>query len=290
MSPSKTREPSSVDAAAGAGLIGPADAARRFERTERLLGKEAVARLAGARVLVAGLGAVGSYAVEGLARSGIGALRIVDFDVVQESNVNRQLYALTSTLGRPKVDVARERVLDIHPACRVEAVRAFVDAQTAPALLAGGFDAVIDAIDSLGPKVSFLAAAVRAGLFVVSSMGAATRTDPLAIRVGDVSETERCPLARWIRKRLRKAGIERGVRCVYSIEPARGAASDGAGVRTEADDAAFYEVHPRGRRRAPLGSLSCLTGIFGLVAAREVIAHIARARDLAPAGDRDAPT
>ena len=246
----------------------------RFHRTELLLGRAALERLRGATVLVAGLGAVGSYAVEGLARAGVGHLRLVDFDVLRPSNINRQLYALESTLGRPKVEVAAERVRDIHPGCIVDAQRVFVDADTAPAVLAGPPDAVVDAIDSFAPKAALLRAAVAAGVFVVSSMGAATRTDPGAIRVGDLSATEACPLARRLRKQLRRQGVERGIRCVYSVEPPRTTARPlppDAGA-----DAPEEETLRRGRPRAPLGSLSCLTGIFGLTAANEVILHLAR--------------
>jgi len=242
----------------------------RFSRTLQLLGPDAFQRLRRARVLVVGLGAVGSYAVEGLARAGVGFLRLVDFDVVQISNINRQLYALESTLGRPKVEVAAQRVQEIHPSCQVDARQLFVDAATAPELFEGGLDAVVDAMDSLGPKVAFLAAAVRAGTWVVSSMGAALRTDPFAIRVGDLSETRGCPLARWVRRRLRKLGIERGIRCVYSIEPV-----PRVWRCVAADHSRDTDEYRRGRPRGALGSLSTLTGIFGLVAATEVLRHLA---------------
>ncbi len=248
----------------------------RFARTELLLGAEALERLRAAHVLVAGLGAVGSYAAEALARAGIGALRLADFDTVQPSNTNRQLYALGSTMGRPKAEVAAERVRDIHPACAAEAHRVFIGPDTVGDLLAGRLDAVVDAIDSVNPKVLLLREAAARGLFTVSSMGAATRLDPFAVRVGDLSETERCPLARFVRKRLRREGVERGIRCVYSVEPPRrparppapepGAHGPARGVAGGTRD---------GRPRVPLGSLSYLTGLFGLVAAGEVIRHVA---------------
>lgn len=230
-----------------------------------------MARLRRARVVVAGLGAVGSYAVEGLARAGVGALRLFDFDTIHASNINRQLYALESTIGRLKVEVAAERVREIHPECAVEACPLFIGADTIGRVLEGSPDAVIDAIDSLSPKVRLLAAAAQAGLYTVSSMGAATRTDPLAIRVGDLAATERCPLARLIRKRLRKFKVTSGIRCVYSVEPAR-PGRDSA----EPDAAEEPDALRRGRMRRPLGSLSVLTGMFGLIAAREVIFHIAQ--------------
>lgn len=243
----------------------------RFIRTEMLLGAEALARLRAARVVVVGLGAVGSYAVEALARAGVGALRLVDFDRVHLSNINRQLYALDSTIGRLKVEVAAARVHDINPECAVEALPLFVDEDSVAQVLAGAPDAVIDAIDSLSPKVTLLATAARATPFVVSSMGAATRTDPFAIRVSDISETDRCPLARLIRKRLRQRGIASGIRCVYSIEPPRPAAP--TSVAPPAEEPAIVR---RGRPRRALGSLSAVTGMFGLIAAQEVILRVAQ--------------
>jgi len=239
----------------------------RFARTKQLLGREGFERLARARVAVFGLGAVGSYAVEALARAGVGHLRLVDFDEVNASNINRQLYALSSTVGRPKVDVARERVLDINPECVVDARRVFVDGTTLPGLLEGPLDAVVDAIDSVAPKIHLLREAFTRGLFVVSSMGAATRLDPSAVTVVDISQTRVCPLARFIRKRLHRFGIAQGVRCVFSPEPPRNKLP-----AVEED----VEVTPqtRGRKRRPIGSISYVTGVFGLYAAGEVIRHV----------------
>lgn len=238
----------------------------RFSRVLRLMGSEALEKLREARVVVAGMGAVGSFAVEGLARSGIGHLTLVDFDVVQLSNVNRQLYALNSTIGKPKVEVARARVLDINPECDVHIERVFIDDKVAPILLSGGFDVLIDAIDSVNPKVSLIQAGVQAGIPVISSMGAATRTDPLSVRVADISDTERCPLARFIRKKLKKKGIESGVRCVFSIEHA-----EKPKPNLDLDHLEGEQTLVRGRMRAPLGSLCPLPGIFGLTAAREAM-------------------
>ncbi len=239
----------------------------RFSRIQSLFGNQALERLQRARVVVVGLGAVGSYAVEGLARAGVGSLRVVDFDEVRESNINRQLYALESTLGDAKTDVARERILDINPACKVEAVSCFVDQETAGQVLTPTPDILIDAIDSLNPKIELLAAGVRFGVRdVLSAMGAASRTDPSQIRVDDIKDTRSCPLARLVRKRLKRHGIERGVRCVYSLEPASSNAIEPLPTDTEEADALA-----RGRPRRVLGSFSCLTGIFGLTLAREAV-------------------
>ena len=237
----------------------------RFARTQLLLGSDAFARLRAARVVVVGLGAVGSYAVEGLARAGVGALRLVDFDVIRPSNINRQLYALDSTVGRPKVEAAAGRVRDINPDCRVETRSVFVDPETVGGLLDDRPDVVVDAIDGVGPKVVLIQAAVEAGLAVVSAMGAALHQDPQAIRVDDISKTKICPLARFIRKRLGQRGIRRGVRCVYSVEEVPPV------QRPEDDENAERDFYERGRKRTPLGSLSTVTGIFGLTAASEAI-------------------
>lgn len=244
----------------------------RFCRIEQLLGPVALAKLKAARVAVFGLGAVGSYAVEALARAGVGYLRLVDCDTIRPSNFNRQLYALESTLDQPKTAVAMARVLDINPDCRVDVHQTFIEEANAPSLLAGPLDVVIDAIDSVSPKVALIAAAMRAGLKVVASMGAATRTDPLAVRVGDISETEICPLARFIRKKLRRHGVTEGVICIYSIEPPR---NKRPFIGEEAPD-----TFARGRPRKPIGSLSYMTGMFGLMAAHQALRLIV---DLNPA-------
>ncbi|HBA82498.1 MAG TPA: tRNA threonylcarbamoyladenosine dehydratase [Verrucomicrobia bacterium] len=241
----------------------------RFHRTEILLGPRAAQRLKEASVTVVGLGAVGSFAIEALARAGIGHFRLVDFDEIRESNVNRQIFALNSTLGRPKADVARERVLDINPNAQVETFKVFVDAETAATILPEAGGILIDAIDSLSSKVALLASARRRGVrTIVSSMGAATRTNPLDIRTGDLFESQHCPLARLTRKRLRRFGVEDGIRCVYSVEPPKKHAIQ------DPHEAEGPRVIDRGRPRRTLGSLSYMTGIFGLMAAREVIQSI----------------
>lgn len=245
--------------------------AERFVRTRLLLGDAACEALARAHVVVVGLGAVGSYACEALARCGVGRLRLVDFDTVRPSNINRQLYALGSTIGCRKADLAGARAGDINPACAVETLPLFVDPTNLDAVLGGRPDAVIDAIDSLAPKLALLEASVNAGLFTVSSMGAATRTDFTKIRVADLAETDVCPLARRIRKNLKKKGITSGIRCVYSTELVPKPAEE---LTLEAA-AADQEPHQRGRPRKPLGSVSFLTGMFGLIAAREVVMRLA---------------
>ncbi|MCL2326793.1 MAG: tRNA threonylcarbamoyladenosine dehydratase, partial [Proteobacteria bacterium] len=224
-----------------------------------------------ARVVVVGYGAVGGFAVEALVRSGVGHIRIMDADCFEASNVNRQIGALASTLGCRKVEAGRERLLAINPVLDVEAVNIFVD-ETSYGRVTGAFsdgvlpDLVIDAIDTLEAKAGLLAHCVRAGVPVLSSMGAARKRDMSAIRVGDISKTAVCPLARCLRKRLRALGVERGVRCVYSVEEA-------------AEETHFSRCHgeepPAGSIQRPaLGSLVTVTGAFGLRLASEAIAHL----------------
>lgn len=239
---------------------------RWFARTEQLVGPEAYARLKAARVAVCGLGGVGSFAAEALVRAGVGHLRVIDHDVVNPSNLNRQLLALRSTLGRPKAEVATERLLDINPDCIIDARRAFINGDSVADLLEPPLDLVVDAIDSVNAKTALLQAAVERGIPTVSSMGAGGRQDGSRILVGDLSETEVCPLAYMMRKRLRRRGITTGIRCVYSTEPCR---------NDLLPDPIDVEAHDGpGRKRTPLGTLSYMPALFGLRIAEEVIRQI----------------
>lgn len=233
----------------------------KFSRTELLLGEDAVNRLSEARVAVFGLGGVGSYAVETLVRSGIGYLRIIDFDSVKYSNFNRQLFAVEETVDRLKVDAAQKRIFEINPECKVDKRAVFVDESNVGELLEG-VDVVVDAIDSVSSKASLLVAVSQAQIPAVTSMGAAARTDPLAVRVDDISESSVCPLARIVRKRIHRRGVYTGIRCVYSVEKV-----DTASV-SQYDKS---ETWDRGRERPSLGSISYMTGIFGLITASEAI-------------------
>lgn len=237
----------------------------RFHRIRLMLGEEGFERVQGAFVMVVGLGAVGSYAVEGLARAGVGRLRVVDFDKVSLSNINRQLYALESTLGRPKCEVARERILDINPDCRVEAVKEFISAETVEGLIADRPDLVIDAIDSLNPKTELVAAVRTAEIPLISCLGAALRSDPTCVRIAPLEQVEGCPLGSKLRKRLRRRGVPMDFECVYSMEPLPNplpAIQPPEGAEAESG---------RGRMRSTLGSLPTITGIFGLVAANHAV-------------------
>ncbi|NLE30506.1 MAG: tRNA threonylcarbamoyladenosine dehydratase [Phycisphaerae bacterium] len=239
----------------------------RFSRIERMIGQAGLQKLACSYVAVIGLGAVGSYAVEGLARAGVGRLRLVDFDKVQPSNINRQLYALESTLGQAKCDLAAQRVNLINPDCRTEAINAFVHRETLDPVLDGPPDLVIDAIDSFNPKVELLLALTLRQIPTISCMGAALRTDPTLVRTGPLSAVHHCPLASKVRKKLRQAGVATNFTCVYSIEPVKNLPPGVIGPE-EPESCTSLE---RGRTRRPLGSLPTLTGIFGLTAANSAL-------------------
>ncbi len=234
----------------------------KFKRTELLLGSNAMDRLEESIVTVIGLGAVGSHAIEALARSGIGKLQIIDFDAIGISNFNRQLLALESNIGRPKVDVAFERLKQINPDMQIECFNTLCHKENFDHVFSSGTDVVVDAIDSLNPKVNILYELVKREIPVVSSMGAARRKDITAIKTGDISETEGCPLAKSVRKRLRRMGIDRGIHCVYSTEIAK---------KDSVSNILEDNYFDSGRLRNPMGSLSMISGIFGYIAALEAI-------------------
>jgi tRNA A37 threonylcarbamoyladenosine dehydratase len=236
---------------------------RWFSRSELLLGEEALERLRGSRVTVFGLGGVGSFAVEALARAGVGHLRLVDHDAVGPSNLNRQLFALRSTLGQPKAEVAATRVRDINPDCEVDPRVTFIHKDTLLDLLTPRPDIMIDAIDSMACKVALIGTGYELGIPIISAMGAGGRMDSSQLTVGDLSDTRICPLAARVRKELRKVGITQGIRCVYSLEPA-----DNKRAANPMD----IEPHRGpGRQRRPVGTISYMPAMVGLKVAEEVL-------------------
>ena len=257
----------------------------QFRRTALMLGDDGIEALRCAKVVVVGLGAVGGYVLEALARAGIGRFLLVDFDYVQASNINRQPLATYRTLGRLKIDVARERVAEINPDAIVETKPILINEKTMGELFADPEtpDYYVDAIDSLGPKVGLIAELLRRRARFISSMGAALRFDASLVRVGPLSEVENCPLARPVRKRLRRVGADpRLVRCAYSPEPIRDAARAGREVLERVDPAAPLPSErlddPPGRPRNTLGSLPTIVGLFGLRVAHEIILDLSGAR------------
>ena len=181
-----------------------------MQRTELLLGSDRIERLRNARVLVVGLGGVGAYAAEAIARAGVGTMTIADADAVFESNINRQLPALHSTVGEPKAEVMARRLLDINPGLRLTVVRRYIRDEETETLLDEGFDYVVDAIDTLSPKAGLIRSCLERDIPVVSSMGAGAKTDPTRVRIEDIARSHHCPLAHMLRKRLHKMGIRTG--------------------------------------------------------------------------------
>lgn len=234
-----------------------------FSRAQMLLGRDAMERLRNARVAVFGLGGVGGYVVEALARGGIGALDLVDSDTVSQSNLNRQLLALRSTLGLPKTEAARRRILDIDPGITVKTWELFYNADTADAFDLRAYDYIVDAIDTVSAKLLLAERAVAAGTPIISSMGTGNKLDPSAFRVEDLAKTSMDPLARVMRRELGKRGI-RHLKVVFSPEEAL----TPQGGREEAESL--------GKRQIP-GSVSFVPGAAGLILAGEVIRHIAGA-------------
>ena len=233
----------------------------QFLRTQMLLGTEALARLQKARVAVFGIGGVGGYTVEALARSGVGQLDLIDSDTVSVSNINRQILATHSTVGLPKVEAAKRRILDINPDCAVRTYRMFYLPETADQFDFSQYDYIVDAIDTVTGKLQLVERAVAAGTPIICCMGTGNKLDASAFEVSDISKTSMCPLARIMRKELSKRGI-RHLKVVYSREEAL------TPTGWEEEAAAL------GKRQIP-GSVAFVPGTAGLILAGEVIRDIA---------------
>ena len=237
----------------------------RLSRTRLLLGDVVMEKLARSTVMVVGCGAVGGFAIEALARSGIGKLILVDFDVVKESNINRQIFALQSTLYQEKAVVARNRIRDISPDIQVEILPVLVNADTIDEVLDRRIDFVIDAIDTLNPKTILIEQLMARGIPFISSMGAALKTDASKIAIVPMKKTIHCPLAFFVRKRLRKRGVDLTFPVVYSSEDVS------QKLHLEMPDQPENET---GRVRHNMGSLPTITGIFGLLCANYAIDYL----------------
>jgi len=236
-----------------------------FSRTSLLLGDDSFNKLVTARILLVGVGGVGSYAAEALVRAGVGSLTLIDGDVVQPSNINRQLHALTTTIGLPKVTVMAERLQLINPSLHVSPRQVVVTPGDVPLLLAEPYDLVLDAIDSFDAKLALISGCVKRGMPVLASMGAAGKLDPTRVRCADLAESQGCRLARKLRKLLRREGITNGVRVIYSDEAF---ASHGFGQKELEGDA-----------RRPMGSISYLPAMFGLQMAAEALRLLMKKND-----------
>lgn len=228
------------------------------ERTELLFGEEEVKRLNNKSVLVIGVGGVGAYATEMMCRAGIGKITIVDADIVNPSNINRQLVAMHSTIGEKKVDILSKRLLDINPDLKLTSHCMFIHDEVTEQLLdSDKFDYIIDAIDTLSPKVHLILGAKRRKIKIISSMGAGAKCDPSQIFLGDISKTKECTLARAVRKRLAKEGVKKGVMTVYSTE--------------KPDKEAVLLTDAERNKKSTAGTVSYMPAIFGCYIASYVI-------------------
>ena len=235
----------------------------QFSRTELLIGKEGMERLSKSRVAVFGVGGVGGYTVEALARSGIGELDLIDNDQVALTNLNRQIIATTKTLGRDKVDVAKERVMEINPSAKVNIYKKFYLPETKEEFDFTKYDYVVDAIDTVSGKIALVEQAKEAGVPIISSMGAGNKLDPTAFRVADIYKTSVCPLAKVMRRELKKRGI-RKLKVVYSEEM----------PIVPEKNAEMEQAEPTQKRQVP-GSVAFVPSVVGLIIAGEVIKDLA---------------
>ncbi len=229
-----------------------------LQRTELLIKEEGIEKLQSANILIVGLGGVGSFATEFLVRSGIGNLTIVDGDTVDITNINRQLPALNSTIGKNKTDVVAERILDINPEINLKKINEFLEPERMEELLTQEkFDYVLDCIDSLSPKLALIITCKRKKIKLVSAMGAGGKTDPSKVMVRDISKTNNCFLAKQIRKKLKKEQIHKGFRCVFSTEIQ--------------DENSLKMTDGSNYKKSFYGTISYMPAIFGLYTAAEVI-------------------
>jgi tRNA A37 threonylcarbamoyladenosine dehydratase len=228
-----------------------------LSRTELLIGKEKLMKLQNAHVLVVGMGGVGSFAAEFICRSGVGAMTIVDGDVVDPSNRNRQLPALSSTHGLSKADVMAARLLDINPELKLTVIKEFITPDKAVQILSTPFDYVVDAIDSITPKITFIKTAYDLKVRIISSMGAGAKLDPTKLQVVDISKTYNCPFAQYVRKRLKELGIKKGIKTVFSPE--------------EPIKESLMLTDGTNFKKSAYGTISYLPATFGSVCASVVI-------------------
>ncbi|MED9995523.1 MAG: tRNA threonylcarbamoyladenosine dehydratase [Paludibacteraceae bacterium] len=221
-----------------------------ISRTALLLGEDTCKMLADKHVMIVGVGGVGAYAAEMVARAGVGTLTVIDADTVKASNINRQLLALSDTIGQEKATLMQERLLRICPTLQVHALSLFIDPDNIPAVMAQYQpDFVIDAIDSIAPKIALITYCIQRGVRIISSMGAGGRMDPTALRYADISQTSYCSLARTVRSRLKACGIYKGLPVVYSIEPA--------------NKEAVIKVDDERNKCTTVGTISYLPALFG---------------------------
>lgn len=241
-----------------------------FSRTERLIGKKAMDRLALSKIAIFGIGGVGSYAAEALARTGVGKLVLVDDDLICRTNINRQIHATNSTVGKPKVEVMRDRIADINCRAKVDIHQCFFSRDNAPELITPDLDYIIDAIDTVNSKIELVLVSNEQGIPIISCMGAGNKLDPTRLEIADIYETHVCPLARVMRRELRKRGVS-SLKVVYSKEEPR------TPIENEGCNCNYGFVDPEGatrtstsRRQIP-GSMSFVPAVAGLLMAGQVV-------------------
>lgn len=230
------------------------------ERAELLFKKEGLDKLKNSHVLIVGMGGVGSFAAEFVARAGVGKMTIVDGDVVDITNINRQLPALHSTIGKPKVDIVGDRLMDINPKLELIRIKEFLSPERAYELVTKDYDYVMDCIDSITPKLNLIMSAKRQKVKIISNMGAGGKFEAAKVKVSDIGKTEYCPLAKTIRKRLRKEGISGGVKVVFSSE--------------RADETSLKMTDGSNFKKSFYGTNSWMPALFGLHAAETVVKYL----------------
>lgn len=230
------------------------------ERAELLFKKEGLEKLKKAHVMVVGLGGVGSFAAEFLARAGVGKMTIVDGDVIDITNINRQLPALHSTIGQPKVTIVGDRLMDINPELELIRVKEFLSPERAYELVTPEYDYVLDCIDSITPKLNLIISARRQKVKIISNMGAGGKYQASKVKVTDISKTEYCPLAKTVRKRLRKEGVSKGVKVVFSTE--------------EPDQSSLKMTDGSNFKKSFFGTNSWVPALFGLHSAETVVKYL----------------
>lgn len=228
-----------------------------LERTKLLVGEKKLEKLSNSHVLVVGLGGVGAYAAEQICRSGVGEMTVVDGDNIHLTNINRQLPALHSTLNQPKAEVIGQRLLDINPALKLHVIQEYIRDDRMKEILSQKYDYVVDAIDTLSPKIFLIYDSLRNGHRLVSSMGSGGKVDPSLVRIADISESYNCPLARILRKRLHRLGIRDGFKVVFSTEDV----PDGAMIPCEGEP----------NKKTTVGTISYMPPIFGCFIASVVV-------------------
>ncbi len=235
------------------------------ERTELLLGEKKLRKISNSRILVVGLGGVGAYAAEMLCRAGVGHLHIIDADIIHASNRNRQLLALKSTEGESKAELMKQRLLDINPNLKITAERQFITGEISKELLSHKFDYIVDAIDSISPKIFLIANALKENIPIISSMGSGGKTNPTKIHIADFKETYNDKLARMLRKRMHKMGIYGGFKVVFSSE--------------QTDPNAVKFIDNERNKKTTVGTLSYMPAMFGSFMAAEIIRELAEIQD-----------